>query len=94
MCSNPQNNRSGDTLIVTASALAQSCRIASRRSVVLRALRVGLVVGGILIVLNQGDVLLSGDVSPGTLVKMILTPIVPYLVSTFSSVAAIREAER
>ncbi len=79
---------------MTASALAQSCRIASRRSVALRALRVGLVVGGILIVLNQGDVLLSGDVSPGTLVKMILTPIVPYLVSTFSSVAAIREAER
>ena len=79
---------------MTASALAQSCRIALRRSVVLRASRVGLVVGGILIALNQGDVLLSGDVSPGTLVKMILTPIVPYLVSTFSSVAAIRQAER
>ncbi len=79
---------------MTASTLEQSCRIALRRSVVLRASRVGLVVGGILIVLNQGDVLLSGDVSPGTLVKMILTPIVPYLVSTFSSVAAIREAER
>ncbi len=79
---------------MTASTLEQSCRIALRRSVVLRASRVGLVVGGILIVLNQGDVLLSGDVSPGTLVKMILTPIVPYLVSTFSSVAAIRDAER
>lgn len=69
-------------------------RIAVRRSVVLRATRMALVVGAILIAINQGDALLAGEVSARTVVKLILTPLVPYLVSTFSSVAALAQLER
>jgi len=69
------------------------CRIALRRNVALRATRVALVVGVILIAINQGDLLLAGDVDARTWLKIVLTPIVPYLVSTVSSVAALREVE-
>ena len=71
--------------------MSEYCRLALQRSVVLRATRVAIVVGVILIAINQGDVLLRGDLTASTVVKLILTPLVPYLVSTFSSVAAMRE---
>ncbi len=79
---------------MTRSQLVEVCQIATRRDVVLRALRVAVVVGSILIALNQGDVLLSSELDRSTLWKVLLTPIVPYLVSVFSSVAAIRDSER
>ncbi len=79
---------------MTRGSLAPGLRIAVRRAVVLRATRVALVVGVILIAINQGDLLLAGEVSVTTWLKIGLTPLVPYLVSTFSSVAAILEAER
>ncbi len=61
-------------------------------NVVKRASVYALIVGIILILINQWDVLLSGDLSPRTLVKMALTMLVPYIVSTCSSVGALREA--
>ena len=73
------------------SGVAAWFRLALRRSVVRRATRMALLVGLILIAINQGDVLLAGELTPGTWFKLILTPLVPYLVSTFSSVAALRE---
>jgi len=42
----------------------------------------------------HGDAILAGDVSQGRLVKMGLTVMVPYLVSTFSSVGATRDVAR
>ena len=68
--------------------------IATRPRVWRRALLYGLVVGTILIAINHGDALLRGDVDDVRLAKMILTPFVPYIVSTLSSVGAIRNAER
>ena len=75
------------------NAIAQYCSLALERRVAARALRVALVVGSILIAINQGDVLLSGQVDSTTVWKLILTPLVPYLVSTHSSVAALRELQ-
>jgi len=68
--------------------------IASRRDVVIRALRTAVFVGVVLIVINHGDALLTGDVDPTRLAKMLLTFAVPYCVSTWSSVGAIRQAIR
>jgi hypothetical protein len=59
--------------------------------VVRRALGYAVVVGALLIAINHGDAILSGEVSPGRVGKMLLTMMVPYLVSTMSSVGAIRE---
>ena len=64
--------------------------VASSRAVVRRALGYGVVVGGILIGINHGDALLRGDVDAVRTLKMLLTPLVPYVVSTLSSVSAIR----
>jgi hypothetical protein len=53
--------------------------------VVQRALEVSAVVGTILFVINQLDVVLSGRVTLGVMIKIGLTYLVPYLVSTYSA---------
>jgi len=63
-------------------------------SVVKRGFKYSLVVGAILISINHGDALLHGRVDRGRLWRMGLTMMVPYLVSTFSSVGAIRQMRR
>lgn len=64
--------------------------VATRPSVVRRGLMYAVIVGAILIAINHGDALLRGEFSVGRLLKMALTITVPYLVSTLSSVGAIR----
>ena len=56
-----------------------------------RALRIMVVVGAILITINHGDAILRGDVDGARFARILLTLAVPYVVSTVSSVAAIRE---
>ena len=68
--------------------------LATSRSVVLRACGYAVVVGAILIAINHGDAILRGEVSPGRMIRMGLTVLVPYVVSTLSSVGAIRRAGR
>jgi hypothetical protein len=65
-------------------------RLAFEIVVVRRALAFAVVVGSVLIVINHGDAILSGDVGPGRWLKMGLTVLVPYVVSTLSSVMAMR----
>lgn len=64
-------------------------QIATERSVVLRALRIALVVGILLALINHGDRLLTGSFDMGAVLKIILTFLVPYCVSTYSSVRAV-----
>lgn len=53
-----------------------------------------VVVGTILITINHADAILRGDVTTDRLLKMGLTVMVPYIVSTLSSVGALRSATR
>lgn len=48
------------------------------------------VVGTILTAINHGDAILAGQLTAERLVRIALTFLVPYAVSTTSSVAAIR----
>lgn len=66
-------------------------QIARSRPVVTRAVRIALVVGTILAVINHGDRLLVGDINMNAALKILLSFCVPYSVSTYSSVLAIRE---
>lgn len=68
--------------------------LATRRSVVRRGLMYAVIVGTVLITINHGDAILRGDVGTGRLLKMGLTVMVPYIVSTLSSVGALRSALR
>ncbi len=69
-------------------------RQASSWPVVRRALLFALVVGAILIAINHGAAIVRGEVGAGRLVQMGLTVLVPYTVSTLSSVLAMRALER
>jgi hypothetical protein len=64
--------------------------LATSGPVVRRALKYAVVVGAVLITINHGDALLRGDVSVVRLLRMGLTVMVPYLVSTLSSVEAMK----
>ena len=56
---------------------------ARERDTVFRALKVAAVVGSLLVLINQGEVLLRGALPP--LWKLLLTYCVPYGVSTYSA---------
>ncbi len=66
-------------------------QLAASRPVVVRALKYAVGVGAILIAINHGDALVSGHVDGTRVAKMGLTALVPYCVSTASSVGALRE---
>ena len=57
-----------------------------------RAIKYAMVVGAILIMINHGDAILRGEIPMGRILKMGLTVLVPYLVSTLSSVEAMRSS--
>jgi hypothetical protein len=65
-------------------------KLALSTAVVRRALLYAIVVGAILITINHGDAILRGDLDPTRIFKMALTTLVPYSVSTLSSVSAMR----
>ena len=67
--------------------------VARSASVVRRAFGYAAVVGAILIAINHGDALLRGELDGVRWLKMGLTVLVPYTVSTLSSVSAIRALE-
>ncbi|MFQ5669351.1 MAG: nitrate/nitrite transporter NrtS [Acidobacteriota bacterium] len=65
-------------------------RLSMERSVRRQALAYAVVVGAILIAINHGDALLRGQMNGVRLLKMALTVVVPYLVSTLSSIGTLR----
>ncbi len=67
---------------------------AAERAVVVRAIKYAVVVGLVLIAINHGDAIARGEISAGSALKMGLTVIVPYAVSTLSSVGAMIDLER
>lgn len=71
--------------------MKQTLALALKPSVVKRALKYAVVVGSILIAINHSDAFLRGDLPPARLFRMGLTMLVPYVVSTLSSVGAMKE---
>lgn len=68
--------------------------LAIRPTVIRRGLMYAVIVGAVLITINHGDAIVRGDVAPGRFLKMGLTVLVPYVVSTLSSVGALRTVSR
>jgi hypothetical protein len=71
--------------------MKETLRLAMQPSVVKRALKYAIVVGMVLITINHSDAILKGQVGPDRIFKMALTVMVPYIVSTLSSVGALRD---
>ena len=69
-------------------------RLAVQPNVVKRALKFAFVVGMVLISINHGYAILHGQITQGRILQMCQTVLVPYTVSTLSSVGAMREMAR
>ena len=63
------------------------------RTVVRRALQYSVIVGIVLVAINHGDAIIRGEAEARHAIKIALTFLVPYTVSTLSSVGAIRELQ-
>lgn len=66
-------------------------RLAIHPATVRRAFLTALIVGFVLIAINDGAAILSGDLTKARIIQMCLTVLVPYIVSTVSSVSTRRE---
>jgi hypothetical protein len=77
-----------------ASGLSQFLALWFQRATVRRAVTVAMIVGPILTLINQYDAIASGSFGAKLFFKMGLTFLVPYSVSSYSSVMALRAAQR
>jgi hypothetical protein len=73
------------------SSVATWLRLAAHPATVRRAFITALIVGTILIAINEGPIILAGKVTGRCVLQMCLTVLVPYIVSTVSSVSTRRE---
>lgn len=71
----------------------EALSICMRREHLRRTLRIALVVGVVLTLINQGDVIAGGDASAATWVKVGLNFCVPFVVSNLGLLAG-KRAER
>jgi len=78
--------------------MMRTCRawleLALTPSVIRRGLAYAVIVGAVLIAVNHGDALLRGELTSGRAWRMGFTVLVPYIVSTLSSVGAMRRGDR
>lgn len=65
--------------------------IATDRLVVKRAAKIAVIVGVIIALINYGDRIITGQMDTVSWLKGSLTFFVPYCVSTYSSVMAVRD---
>ncbi len=69
--------------------MAEWFQMAMRGDIVRRSSKVAVLVGTILVAINYGDKLVTGNILPVEWAKMLMTYCVPYCVSTYASVSAI-----
>lgn len=67
-------------------------QIALKRGVSVRAIKTSVYVGTLLVIINQGSLIIRQGFTPEICVKILLTYILPYCVSTCASVGAIRKS--
>ena len=86
----------GGFQILTPDGPATRCLLCMVRHppLVRRSTIVALIVGSVLLAINQGDALLAGTWSPALLWKVPLTYAVPFIVATWGALAASRLPRR
>jgi hypothetical protein len=73
---------------VVVDAIAVCCRRANLR----RTIKIALVVGTVLTAINEGDVLIHGQASATTAVKIAFNFMIPFIVSNLGVLAGDRSA--
>ncbi|HZA89230.1 MAG TPA: nitrate/nitrite transporter NrtS [Solirubrobacterales bacterium] len=77
----------------TMNAVEEALRICLRREHLRRTVRIALVVGVVLTLINQADVIIRGDATAVTWIKAAGNFVVPFIVSNLGLLAG-RRAER
>ena len=86
--------RMPETSVGGRQAIRAWVRDATAPTTVRPAVRLTVIVGVILTVINHGAVMLTGHASAGEWFRILLTICVPYVVSTVSTVSAVWEQRR
>ena len=68
--------------------------LATTAQVVRTAIRVSLLVGSVLALINHGDSIINLSLSTQNIIQILLTYFVPYCVSTYSGVKALKSQQR
>jgi hypothetical protein len=74
--------------------LADGWRSARRPAVLRRCAGIALVVGTLLSLVNQGHVVLAGDVDRWVALRILANYLIPFVVSNLGAVASMREESR
>ncbi|ENM5749121.1 nitrate/nitrite transporter NrtS [Vibrio mimicus] len=72
----------------TKSTIYDFIATAKTPSILKRSMKVAAIVGTVLMMINHGDVLLAGQIESERVLKILLTYMVPFCVSTQASVSA------
>jgi hypothetical protein len=78
----------------THFTLKQKLEVAFSPTIMKRSLKVSIIVGTLLMLINHGDALFNGELDLIRMLKILLTYTVPYLVSTQAGVAATLEQKQ
>ena len=74
--------------------MSEFLKLASSRGVVTTSLKVSLFVGTVLALINHGDLILEMSLPRENILQILLTYLVPYSVSTYSAVKALRDQRK
>ena len=80
--------------LVSRHLMKKRLNIAKQPIVIRTATRFALIVGPILILINHGDKIMAGEMQQLDWLKCFITILVPYTVSTLSSISAYLACER
>ncbi len=76
------------------STLADACRLIARGATFHTGIRVAATVGTILTVVNQGSVIVGGDATVATWIRVAVNYLVPFIVSSVGYLAPFRVRRR
>lgn len=88
------NHSEAELQASAAPAIPGFLALACSRGVVTSAVKIALLVGTVLALINHGGGIISMSLSQGSVLQILLTYLVPYAVSTYSSVRALQRHAR
>jgi hypothetical protein len=78
--------------VLNSGAAARAADLRPGWAAIRRSVIIAIVVGGVIIAVNQIDIILSGQIAPLVWLKIFITPCVPFCVSLYGAYLAYRNA--
>lgn len=78
--------------VLNSGASARAADLRPGWAAIRRSIIIAILVGGVIIAVNQIDIILSGQIAPLVWLKIFITPCVPFCVSLYGAYLAYRHA--